>query len=991
MSDVMPAGLGGAAWAEADLRYLITLQPDQARNWLIEQAGPGDAGLLQLCSAALGAAEPLPDLAGALLDLAAELLPDAQDEPGVRGSIAYARARHRLVTGEPAEAEQSLRAAQSAWQAEQWGPSRARSYLGLTQILAEQGRYAEAEAAVRTAVAELSDLADEQPALQPLLVVAWRNLANLYSVQDRHADALPAFDAAAALLDEMAEEDRDAQYELAHLELNRAVSWMYLDEIAAAEAALVAAADRFAAQGDALNRGRARTNLGALLARTGRYGEAIEAFNRAADDLLGPDAFAAGERAGDLRLDRLRQADMLFLEQAGVYLALNLLAEAEAALDRAERIFRADGRPYELGQTLYALGALLLRKNDSVAAAAALAEGAGIFADLGNEYWRIRTRLAEAAVALFRGAPAAAAALLSLAALPAIQRGQLALEHGLLRARLGLALSDGAEAAAGLDRAAAVLEELAPAGGLPHFRYQLEHLRGRLAYLNGELGQARRYFFAAVDLIENQRVGLPLEEARTAYLDDKAVVYSDLIRSLLEDPGASDEAVALAFDVVARAHSQTLLERLLANLPATADPDLEARRQEIYQELHWLYNRLLGDAGDSRRSLVAVSQAVAAREAALQQIAWRRAPALHDAEPAALGDLQAVLAEDEQALVYFTTAGYPAESSATPDALSASDLGVVFVVDRRRVSVVRLASNPALLEALREWRFQLGRAEVGPEYRLRRHEHLLEGARGALATLYDQLIRPVRSHLTRPRLLIVPHGPLHQLPFHALFDGARFLVEEYECAYAPGVSVAVKLLRTARALPAVAQGAAFAGFALSEPGIPHTREEVANAAAHFERAHAYCDAAATRANFAASAGEADIIHLATHGLFRATNPYFSALKLADGWLDVRTLYELKVRAELVVLSTCESGAGHVHGGGDVIGITRGFLGAGARRLVASLWNLHDASAAALMDDFYRSLQANGVTRPAAALRQAQRASIGRNEHPYFWASFHAIQ
>ncbi len=991
MSDVTPAGLGGAPWDEAALRHLITLQPDQARSWLIEQAGPGDTGLLQLSSAALAAAESLPDLAGALLDLATKLLPGAQDEPGVRGSIAYARARHWLVKGEMGEAEQSLRAAQAAWQAEQWGPSRARSYLGLTQILAEQGRYAEAEAAIRTALTELSARADEQPVLQPLLAVAWRNLANLYSVQDRHAAALPSYVAAAALLAEIAEEDRAAQHELAHLELNRAVSWMYLDEIGAAETALLAAGNRFAAQGDALNLGRAQTNLGALFARTGRYGEAIAAFNQAADDLLGTDAFAAGETAGDLQLDRLRQADMLFLEQAGVYLALNLLAEAEVALNRAERIARADGRPYELGQTLYGLGILQLRNNDAAAAATALAEAAGIFADLGNEYWRIRTQLAEATVAMYRGAPAQAVQLLPDPSSPESEGGQLALEQGLLRARLGLALADDALAAAGLDRATALLEELAPAGALPHFRYQLEHLRGRLAYSNGELEQARRHFSAAVDLIENQRAALPLEEARTAYLDDKAVVYSDLIRSLLEDPGASEEAVALAFDVVARAHSQTLLERLLANLPVSDDPNLEARRQEIYQELHWLYNRLLGDAGDSRRSLVAVSQAVAAREAALQQIAWRRAPALRDAEPVALGDLQAVLAEDEQALVYFTSAGYPAESSTTRDAPSASDLGVVFVVDRRRVSAVRLAPNAALLEALREWRFQLGRAEVGPEYRLRRHAHLLEGARGALATLYDQLIRPVRSHLTRPRLLIVPHGPLHQLPFHALFDGQRFLVEEHECAYAPGVSVAVKLLRTARAQHPGPQGVAFAGFALSEPGIPHTREEVTNAAAHFKQAHAYCDAAATRANFAASAGEADIIHLATHGLFRATNPYFSALKLADGWLDVRALYELKVRAELVVLSTCESGAGHVHGGGDVIGITRGFLGAGARRLVASLWNLHDASAAALMDDFYCSLQANGVTRPAAALRQAQQASIGRDDHPYFWASFHAIQ
>ena len=91
----------------------------------------------------------------------------------------------------------------------------------------------------------------------------------------------------------------------------------------------------------------------------------------------------------------------------------------------------------------------------------------------------------------------------------------------------------------------------------------------------------------------------------------------------------------------------------------------------------------------------------------------------------------------------------------------------------------------------------------------------------------------------------------------------------------------------------------------------------------------------------------------------------------------------------MVLSACESGAQQVQGGDEAIGLARGFLGAGAEQLVVSLWNVHDASAAQLMDAFYAGL-ANGAGQPAAALRHAQRRAASAGQHPYFWAPFVAI-
>jgi CHAT domain-containing protein len=189
--------------------------------------------------------------------------------------------------------------------------------------------------------------------------------------------------------------------------------------------------------------------------------------------------------------------------------------------------------------------------------------------------------------------------------------------------------------------------------------------------------------------------------------------------------------------------------------------------------------------------------------------------------------------------------------------------------------------------------------------------------------------------------------------------------------------------------------ASFAGFAPYDERIPQAQAEIEAAATFFSVAEAYHNEAATVTNLTDAASTSDVLHLATHGLFRPDNSFFSALKLADGWLDVREIYRLPLRARLVVLSACESGVGDVRAGDEVVGLARGFLAAGTQNLIASLWNVHDRSAAELMAFFYRTLQDNGApedspVRPAAALRAAQLNSLRRAEHPYFWAPFFAI-
>jgi len=139
------------------------------------------------------------------------------------------------------------------------------------------------------------------------------------------------------------------------------------------------------------------------------------------------------------------------------------------------------------------------------------------------------------------------------------------------------------------------------------------------------------------------------------------------------------------------------------------------------------------------------------------------------------------------------------------------------------------------------------------------------------------------------------------------------------------------------------------------------------------------------------------IHYATHGLLNSVHPQLSGLVLSmvdeqgrpqDGYLDLGDIYNLNLPAELVVLSACETGLGKEISGEGVIGLTRGFMYAGASRVVASLWKVDDVATAELMGRFYRAMEKDGM-RPAAALRRAQ-MEMWQQERwrtPYYWAAF----
>jgi CHAT domain-containing protein len=267
--------------------------------------------------------------------------------------------------------------------------------------------------------------------------------------------------------------------------------------------------------------------------------------------------------------------------------------------------------------------------------------------------------------------------------------------------------------------------------------------------------------------------------------------------------------------------------------------------------------------------------------------------------------------------------------------------------------------------------------------------------RGPFRRLYRHLIAPIEETglLTgTTRLVLVPHAELHYLPFAALLSERGPLVERYDLMTTPSATVWLALGDR----PAGPRGTGVLALAPRPEALPGSYREV-QAISHFARdsVDVLTGPRATESAFLRAAPGKRILHLATYGVLNKHNPLFSFVEFApdsaeDGRLEVHEVFGLTLNADLVVLSACQTGLGSgrladVPPGDDWIGLTRAFLHAGARRVVATLWAVEDRATAGLMERFHRELGSGAD--PAHALAESQRALLGDRgtAHPFYWA------
>jgi CHAT domain-containing protein len=486
---------------------------------------------------------------------------------------------------------------------------------------------------------------------------------------------------------------------------------------------------------------------------------------------------------------------------------------------------------------------------------------------------------------------------------------------------------------------------------------------GLLAVAEGKNAVAEGHFKNAIAVTEELRAPLPGEEFKTAFFANKLAPYNELLRICLDD-GRVPEALAL----VESARSRALADSLGAGHEPLIEPrdefeaDLFTKISDIREELNYLHKQI--NRGSNRQQL---QHDLHERESKVleitRQLYHRRESASSPAQKFDVRELQLQLSENE-ALVEYT---------ALDDEL------IAFIVKRESVQVVRnLASLAEIDQQLNAMRSQVDTLRFGAPAMRKYLPSLTAKIKVYLAKLYDRLIGPL--DLERRKLIVVPYGRLHYLPFHALCHGEKYLIEDCEISYAPSAAIFLQCLRRGeqRLNRALLMG-------VSDEQAPRIADEIQAIKSVFQNVTTLVEDAATATALRRETARVDVVHLACHGQFRSDNPLFSALKLSDGWFTVRDAYGLKLENALVTLSGCETGVNAVAPGDELIGLARGFFAAGARSVLLSLWMVDDEATNQMMVDFYRETK-KGCSL-SASLRAAQLKMIQKNPHPFFWSPF----
>jgi CHAT domain-containing protein/tetratricopeptide (TPR) repeat protein len=280
-----------------------------------------------------------------------------------------------------------------------------------------------------------------------------------------------------------------------------------------------------------------------------------------------------------------------------------------------------------------------------------------------------------------------------------------------------------------------------------------------------------------------------------------------------------------------------------------------------------------------------------------------------------------------------------------------------------------------------------------------------------LPTLHQLLIDPIQTLLPKDpnaHVIFIPQGSLFQVPFPALQDAnGTYLIQKHTILTAPSIQV-LDLTRQQRQKLAQKQSHSGRALVLGNPTMPSVSlslgepkqrlfplpgaEAEARAIAPLLNTQAITGAQGTKAEIVQKMPQASIIHLATHGLLDDVHGLGSAIALApsgsdDGLLTAEEIFDMKLQANLVVLSACNTGFGRITGDG-VIGLSRALISAGVPSVIVSLWAVPDAPTSELMQSFYQNLQNN--PDKAQALRQAMLATMKTHPHPRNWAAFTLI-
>jgi CHAT domain-containing protein len=881
---------------------------------------------------------------------AARWLADELDDDGCRahilraiGHIWYSRGRYR-------DALRNYKTALRLFRRLGRDVDVARTLNGALQSLISLGRYDEALASAEQARA----IFERNGNLLGLARLD-SNVGNIMYRQDRFDEALTHYRRAYEQLSRIGE-----PLDVAAALSNLAMTYASLDDFQTAQETYAQARGFCQRHDMSLLVVRADYNVAYLHYLRGEYTRALELFR--------------GVQEHCDRIDDTYHSALCDLDRSELYLELNLADEAAELAERARARFADLAMPYEGAKAVTNLAIATSRRNDIHRALQLFDRARQLFAREGNQVWLALVNYYQAFVLYRQGeldrARALCAAALELFAHAAVPGKAALCELLLARVELQAGNLDAAQRACD-----AALAKVA-ATEAPMLSYHAHLVHGLVREAQGDRAAAYEAFREAHDDLEHLRSDLQAEGLKVAFLEDKTAVYESLVTTCLA-LGSDRERHETAFGYIENAKSRSLADLIAFRagmLPPRVGGAAAETVRRLRAQLTWQYHRIehaeMAAKNHAPRRVERLRQRADALERqlirSLEEV--RRTDqefsALQSGRASTLDEIRAALPADTMLLEYYQARGHY----------------YVCILTRDTLEVVPLAAAASVQRVLRLLKFQLSKFRLGYEYVGTLADQLRVATEAHLAELYALLAAPIRDRLRAPHLVVVPHDALHGVPFHALHDGARYLIDDFTVSQAPSASV-YQLCRTKRERPA---GSALI-MGVPDALTPFIRDEIEAVAAVLPQAQVFVGSHATAERLRTYSADSLLVHIATHAVFRRDNPMFSSIRLGDGPIGVYDLYQLRLSAELVTLSGCGTGLSTVVGGDELLGLVRGLLYAGARAVLVTLWDAHDRSAADFMKSFYQQLQ-NGETKAAAA-QHAMRELRDRFRHPFYWAPF----
>src|SRR5829696_5967453 len=533
---------------------------------------------------------------------------------------------------------------------------------------------------------------------------------------------------------------------------------------------------------------------------------------------------------------------------------------------------------------------------------------------------------------------------------------------------------------------------------------------GRALRALGQPAEARRSFLSAIATVERVRREVAGgEQQQQSFLENRLSPWLGMVELLVS---RREYAEALTFAEASKA--RVLLDALRTGRGAGLRQSLSPAERQAEEgrrlKLVSLNSQLNGEARRDKPDPARVAALRAEVEKArleyedFETQLYGAHPELRvqrgEAPVITAGELAALLPDDASALLEYVVADAETYLFAVTKAAGKSEADV------------RVYTLPVEREELAKQTEAFRQQPAGRDL----------GFRAPALKLYELLLKPAEAQLRgKTNLVIAPDNTLWDLPFQALLNGSnRFLLEEAAVAYAPSLTVLREMTRRrnnqgADAAPAtlLALGNPLLGkeavnrAALTLRGgkldpLPEAEQEVRALGRLYgaSRSKVYTGAEAREDLFKSEAGRARILHFAAHGLVNNASPMYSHLALAagganeDGLLEAWELTRLDLKADLAVLSACETARGRVGAGEGMIGLSWAMFIAGVPSLVVSQWKVESAGTRDLMVEFHRGLlapPAPGGARPAkaGALRRAALRLMKNpgTAHPFYWAGF----